>query len=93
MCIRDRTKGSQGAEWICAGAEPLFVPAFKVTPVDTTGAGDCFAGSLAAALDQGQAPAQAMRYAAAAAALQVTRPGTADAMPSRAQVEAFLAGL
>lgn len=86
------TKGSQGAEWICAGTEPLFVPAFKVTPVDTTGAGDCFAGSLAAALDQGQAPAQAMRYAAAAAALQVTRPGTADAMPSRGQVEAFLAG-
>lgn len=85
------TRGSRGAEWICAGAEPLFVPAFAVSPVDTTGAGDCFAGSLAAALDQGRSPAQAMRYAAAAAALQVTRPGTADAMPSRAEVEGFLA--
>lgn len=85
------TRGSQGAEWISAGAEPLFTPAFPVEPVDTTGAGDCFAGSLAAALDLGMPPAPAMRFAAAAAALQVTRPGTADAMPARAEVEAFLA--
>ncbi len=86
------TRGSQGAEWICAGTEPLFTPAFPVTPVDTTGAGDCFAGSLAAALDRGQSPAQALRYAAAAAALQVTRPGAAPAMPLRAEVEALLGG-
>lgn len=85
------TRGSQGAEWISAGAEPLFTPAFAVDPVDTTGAGDCFAGSLAAALDLGMPPAQAMRFAAAAAALQVTRPGTADAMPARDEVDAFLA--
>lgn len=84
------TRGAQGAEWISAGAEPLFVPSFPVRPIDTTGAGDCFAGSLAAALDQGQHPPQALRYAAAAAALQVTRPGTAEAMPTRADVEAFL---
>ena len=85
------TRGAQGAEWISAGAEPLFTPAFPVTPVDTTGAGDCFAGSLAAALGRGASPAQALRYAAAAAALQVTRPGAAPAMPDRAQVERFLA--
>lgn len=85
------TRGSQGAEWISAGLEPLFVPSFRVTPVDTTGAGDCFAGSLAAALDQGAPQEKAMRYAAAAAALQVTKLGAADAMPTRQQVEAFLA--
>ena len=84
------TRGSQGAEWISAGLEPLFTPSFPVDPVDTTGAGDCFAGSLAAALDQGKPRAEAMRYAAAAAALQVTRMGTADAMPTRSDVEAFL---
>lgn len=84
------TRGGDGAEWISAGTEPVFAPAFPVTPVDTTGAGDCFTGSLAAALDAGQPPAQAMRYAAAAAALQVTRPGTADAMPSRVEVDTFL---
>lgn len=85
------TRGAEGAEWISAGTEPLFAPAFAVTPVDTTGAGDCFAGSLAAALDRGDTPAQALRYAAAAAALQVTRPGAAPAMPTRAEVEVLLA--
>ncbi|WP_323035145.1 ribokinase [Pararhodobacter sp.] len=84
------TRGSQGAEWISAGSEPLFVPSFRVDPVDTTGAGDCFAGSLAAALDQGQTRQQAMRYAAAAAALQVTKLGAAGAIPTRTQVAAFL---
>ena len=85
------TRGAQGAEWIAPGAAPLFVPAFPARPVDTTGAGDCFAGSLAAGLDQGLMPQEALRYSAAAAALQVTRHGTADAMPDRTEVEAFLA--
>lgn len=84
------TRGAEGAEWLAPGAMPLFVPAFRVTPVDTTGAGDCFAGTLAAALDAGADPARAMRRAAAAAAIQVTRPGAAQAMPSAAEVDAFL---
>ncbi len=83
------TKGARGAEWI-ATAGTVFQPSFRVTPVDTTGAGDCFIGSLAAALDRGEDRAAAMRFAAGAAALQVTRPGAADAMPTRAEVEAFL---
>lgn len=84
------TRGGEGAEWISAGAEPVRAPAFPVKPVDSTGAGDCFIGSLAAALDAGRTPADAMRFAAAAAAIQVTRPGTAEAMPTRAEVETFL---
>lgn len=85
------THGARGAEWISAGAEPLFVPAFRVEPVDTTGAGDCFAGNLAGRLDQGTTEHEAMRLAAAAAAIQVTRPGAAPAMPTQAEVAAFLA--
>lgn len=85
------TKGSRGAAWISAGTETILQPSFLVMPVDTTGAGDCFIGSLAAALDRGDTRAAAMRYAAAAAALQVTRPGAAEAMPTRSEVEAFLA--
>ncbi|MCL4675468.1 MAG: ribokinase [Pararhodobacter sp.] len=84
------TRGAQGADWIAQGAEPVHVPSFRVTPVDTTGAGDCFAGSLAARLEQGAPVRDAMVFAAAAAALQVTRPGTADAMPTRAEVDLFL---
>jgi len=85
------TRGAHGAEWCAPGSEPVFVPAFAVDAVDSTGAGDCFTGTLAAALDQGMGPAGAMRRAAAAAALQVTRPGAADAMPTRDEVDAFLA--
>lgn len=84
------TEGKRGARWQ-DGDEGLHVPAFAVDVVDTTGAGDCFIGSLAAALDAGRGRAEALRFAAAAAALQVTRPGTADAMPARAEVDAFLA--
>lgn len=87
------TEGARGATWYRRGADPLFVPAFRVEPVDTTGAGDCFAGTLAAALDRGDDRAVAMRQAAAAAALQVTRPGAAEAMPDAAEVAAFLASV
>lgn len=83
------TRGADGAEWV--SAEGVFhAPAHKVTPVDTTGAGDCFAGTLAAAIDQGMTPEQALRQASAAAALQVTRPGTAEAMPDRDEVADFI---
>ena len=84
------TKGAQGAEWISAIAEPLFMPAFRVTPVDTTGAGDTFIGTLAAGLDLGLDRATAMRRASAASALQVTRPGAAQAIPGAEEVTAFL---
>lgn len=84
------TKGAQGAEWISAGTETLFVPAFKVTPVDTTGAGDTFIGTLAAALDLGHGGEAAMRRATAASAIQVTRQGAAQAIPTVAEVDAFL---
>lgn len=84
------TKGSKGAEWISAGLEPLFVPSFPVKPVDTTGAGDTFIGTLIAGLDVGLDRSEAMRRAAAAAAIQVTRPGAAPAIPDAAEVDAFL---
>ncbi|RWR11257.1 ribokinase [Paenirhodobacter populi] len=85
------TLGARGATWydLAAGTQ-LSAPAFHVAPVDTTGAGDTFAGYLVAGLAEGLPPADAMRLASAAAALKVTRAGTADAIPARAEVEAFL---
>ena len=85
------TRGSKGVEWISVGAEPVFQPAFRVTPVDTTGAGDTFIGTLVAGIDLGLSRVEAMRRAAAAAALQVTRPGAAQAIPTAQEVNAFLA--
>jgi ribokinase len=66
-------------------------PSFRVTPVDTTGAGDTFAGYFAAALDGGADIPAALRLASGAAAVKVTRAGAGDAIPTRAEVDAFLA--
>jgi ribokinase len=86
------TSGAEGAMWRDQqrGRE-LKVPAFPVKPVDTTGAGDCFIGTVAAGITEGLCAEAAMRLAAAASALQVQRPGTAQAIPTRAEVDAFLA--
>lgn len=67
------------------------VPAFPVTPRDTVGAGDCFVGALAALLDAGGSLEGSLHKANAAAALATLKPGGVPAMPTRAEVEAFLA--
>lgn len=90
VCV---THGARGAVWHdLAGKTAQEQPAFKVTPVDTTAAGDTFAGYLVAGLAEGMSPPEALRLAAAASALKVTRAGTAAAIPTRAEVDAFLQG-
>lgn len=86
------TLGAKGAVWhdVAQGHE-IRVKGFPVDAVDTTGAGDTYAGYLVASLSEGLAVNDAMRVAAAAAALKVTRPGTADAIPTGAEVADFLA--
>jgi len=85
------TLGEVGVE--AATAEgPIRLPAFPVTPVDTTGAGDCWCGVLCAGLDRGLAMAAAMRRASAAAAIACTRPGAAASMPARAETDALVGG-
>jgi ribokinase len=61
--------------------------------VDTVGAGDCFNGAFAVALLEGNDPWSAARFASAAAAISVTRRGAQMSMPSKAEVETFLAAL
>lgn len=84
------TLGSQGVTLTQQGSDTLTLPAFNVTPTDTTGAGDTFVGTLVGALDQGADLATAARTASAAAAISVTRPGASDAIPTAAEVTAFL---
>ncbi len=85
------TRGAEGAEYRdLQTGRTWHQPAFKVRAVDTTGAGDCFAGWFAAGLSRGEEIAEALRNAAAAAALQVTRKGAGDAMPARAEVMEFV---
>jgi ribokinase len=83
------TRGSKGARYHSGGTD-IEVPAFKVEPVDTTGAGDTYLGFFVAGLSAGMDAQGAMRFASAGAAIQVTRAGTADAIPDLAEVKAFL---
>jgi ribokinase len=82
------TRGAAGAIWQDAH-QTIETPAWPVTAVDTTAAGDTFTGYLIASLAVGLAPDTAMRRAARAAALCVTRPGAADSIPFAAEVAAL----
>ena len=70
--------------------QSVHVPGFKVNVVDTTGAGDAFNGSFAVAIGEGKSHLDAARFGCAAAALSVTKPGTAPSMPTRAEIDAML---
>lgn len=83
------TLGVRGALAVTSSTESL-VPGRKVTAVDTTGAGDCFVGSLAARLSAGDDLETAMRYANVAASIACTRVGTGTAMPTADEVRAAL---
>jgi ribokinase len=67
------------------------VTAEKVATVDSTGAGDAFCGALAAALAEGRPLSEAVQRAVAGGALATTHVGAREGMPTRAELEAFLA--
>ncbi len=85
------TLGADGAA-IVNDKGMKIVPSFKVNVVDTTGAGDAFNGALGVALGEGFPLEEAVKFANAAAALSVTRIGTAPSMPTREELETFLKG-
>lgn len=84
------TRGAEGV-LACAGGDLIAVPAFAVNVVDTTGAGDTFAGVLTVGLMAGDPLEAALRTASAAAALACTRPGAQVAQPGADEVRALLA--
>ncbi|MEU0392917.1 ribokinase [Streptomyces sp. NPDC006208] len=83
------TLGSAGCLYATRDtANPLTVPAPKVTAVDSTAAGDTFVGALAVALGEGRPVPEALTWASAAAALSVQRPGATSSMPYRTEIDA-----
>jgi len=82
-----------GARGCCARTNGTFVvqPAFPITPVDTTAAGDTFCGSLVAALSQGADLTRALVQASAAGALACTSMGAQSSIPHATEVAQFLA--
>jgi ribokinase len=85
------TLGGDGV--LAATPESFFeVPALKITPVDTVGAGDTFCGYLAAGLASGLRLEDALRRAATAGSLACLKPGAQPAIPLAEEVDAMLAG-
>jgi ribokinase len=83
------TLGGDGV--LAATPEGEFsVPALKITPVDTVGAGDTFCGYLAEGLDSGLPLPDALRRAAAAGSLACLKPGAQPSIPVAGEVEAAL---
>ena len=86
ICV---TLGKRGVLALADG-EALMIAGRPVKAVDTTGAGDCFVGALAAQLAGGAAIRDALHYANAAASICVQRMGAAPSMPTAAEVAAVL---
>jgi ribokinase len=82
------TLGASGA-FVSDGEHEEHIPAFAVTAVDSTAAGDAFCGALAAAWVPGVTLARAVRWANAAGALACTRFGAEPSLPLRSAIEAL----
>jgi ribokinase len=80
---------SRGALWFDGRIAHILAP-FRVTAIDTVGAGDAFNGGVAAALSEGRPVAEALRWGMACGALSVTKSGAQQSMPARAEVVALL---
>jgi ribokinase len=84
-------RGAEGSFVAVADGEAAWVSPFEVEAIDTVGAGDCFNGAFAVALLEGNHPWAAARIASIAAAISVTRRGAQASMPTRADMQEFLA--
>jgi ribokinase len=78
------TLGENGALY-ASGTEMYHVPAFRVNPVDTSGAGDAFIGSFAFCLATGLSDREAIARANVYAALSTLKSGTRSTFPAREQ--------
>ena len=84
ICV---TLGKRGVVALVDG-QPVIIPGRVVEAVDTTGAGDCFVGAVAAQLANGKPIRDALDYANIAASICVQRMGAAPSMPTAAEVDA-----
>lgn len=80
------TRGGEGCVLIQPNQDALSFAAPTVAVVDTTGAGDCFCGTLAAQLSRGIPLPDAVHMSVRAASVSATRAGAAESMPTEADV-------
>ena len=84
-------RGAQGATFFGRNGERVDASAFGVEEVDPTGAGDCFGGAYVACRRLGMGPADALTYASAAGARNVTVRGPMEGAGTRAELDDFIA--
>lgn len=84
------TLGAKGV-WLSQNGRGVLIPGFKVDATDTTAAGDTFNGALVTGLLEDMPLESAIKFAHAAAAISVTRFGAQTSIPTRKEVDAFLA--
>lgn len=84
------TLGSKGVIAFTDDGGKLEIPAIKVSPKDTVGAGDCFNGALAAALAEGKDLEDALNFAVAAAGISTQKQGAQCGMPTRKEIDSHL---
>jgi tagatose kinase len=84
-------RGSEGATCFRADGTRIDASAFVVEEVDPTGAGDCFGGAYVACRRLGLEPAEALTYANAAGARNVTIRGPMEGAGTRAELDEFVA--
>jgi sugar/nucleoside kinase (ribokinase family) len=88
------TDGRRGCWYPGPGGEPVHLPAFSIQAVEPTGAGDAFTAAIVCRLianGWSGVSREDAAFAAAAGALTATREGAIDSLPTRDEVEAFLA--
>jgi len=83
------TLGGDGSLLITNDASQHF-PAFRVSPIDTTAAGDAFCGALATSLSKGVSLQDAIPFASAAGALATTKTGATPSLPTASEISSML---
>ncbi len=81
--------GAQGA-YLASQSAGVWIPAYPVQPVDTTGAGDCMSAVFLARILSGDSPEDACRYACAAAGLSTLYAGASQVELSDGMIRAFM---
>ncbi|AHF82386.1 sugar kinase [Rhizobium leguminosarum bv. trifolii WSM1689] len=84
-------RGAEGATYFGRGGDRIDAPAFVVQEVDPTGAGDCFGGAYLTCRRLGMSPQQALTYASAAGARNVTVLGPMEGAGTQQELDAFIA--
>ncbi|MBB3744743.1 fructokinase [Rhizobium sp. BK591] len=84
-------RGADGATYFGRQGDRIEAPAFVVREVDPTGAGDCFGGAYLTCRRLGMSQKQALTYASAAGARNVTVLGPMEGAGTRQELDAFIA--